>query len=79
MNCPVCGSPLQQRSRFRLFMTGFAFIACALALLLVVHLMLAMLTAVFLAAIGTYLLTWAVKANGAWCRTCKSFPDLPGV
>ena len=41
---------------------------------MLIHLMLTMLAGLFLAVVGVYFLTWAIKAKGLWCRNCKRFP-----
>ena len=72
--CPACGQPLLQKGRARLVLTAVLFFAGAAILVVLVHLVLAVLAALALAVLGVYFFTWATKAKGLWCRTCKRFP-----
>ena len=74
MNCPTCGAELQQRNRTRLIITGIGFFAAALVLVALLHLAVVILAGVVLIVIGVYFVSWAVKANGLWCRECGRVP-----
>lgn len=69
--CPGCGCEFTQKSLLKLSLTGIAFLAAAVFLLLVPFLWVASIP---LAAVGIFLLIWSVLGKGKWCRRCKKFP-----
>ena len=71
MNCPTCGGPIIQKSPARLGAVGVLMVA-SLGAALFVPLLWA--PAIFLAAVGGYLIFWATAGRGRWCRTCKQVP-----
>ena len=74
MNCPRCGSPLHQRNRARLIVTGIGFVVAAMVLVFLAHLAVVILAAAVLAMTGAYFLKWALLMNGLWCRECGRVP-----
>jgi uncharacterized membrane protein len=68
MLCSVCGSEVIRKSRLRLGASGALMIGGALASL---AFRATWPLAVLLALTGGYLLFWATKGKGAWCRQCK--------
>ncbi len=74
MNCPTCGAPMIRKNRARLVITGGGILAAAVLVVVAIHIFLGLLTALALAVMGFYFLTWALKAGGWWCRGCKTYP-----
>ena len=68
--CRNCGGDLITRSRTRLLVTGIAFCAVLAFTPLIPWLW---LPAIFFGLAGAYLVAWATRGKGHWCRQCKSF------
>jgi hypothetical protein len=68
MQCSACGGEVILKSRTRLGVVGALMIVAAAASLL---LRATWPLALLLAMTGGYLLLWATRGKGAWCRQCK--------
>jgi hypothetical protein len=73
--CPTCGASMVRKSRARLILVGSLMIASLPAAALVRH---AWIAAALLVPTGAYLIAWAARGGGLWCRTCKTFPSGSG-
>jgi uncharacterized membrane protein len=68
MQCSACGNEVILKSRTRLGLVGALLVGGALAAL---SLRVTWPLAILLAMTGGYLLVWATRGKGAWCRQCK--------
>jgi hypothetical protein len=73
MLCPTCNSELTPKSKSRLMAAGVALLAAAPSVLISRWLAPVVLLA---CVIGMYLILWATRGNGLWCRNCKKAPYL---
>jgi hypothetical protein len=69
--CPTCGGPLIQKNRSFLVGVGAALVLTGLLPLVSRWLW---IPAVFGCLTGLYLIVWAARADGRWCRQCKTPP-----
>jgi hypothetical protein len=70
--CPTCGSPLIQKNKTQLTLTGIVLIAISIGSLFLSYKFWPL--AFFLLMISVYLIAWSWLARGLWCRKCKSAP-----
>ena len=73
MVCPRCGTELTPKSKVRLIVVGGALLATIPSIVLFHWLIPLVLMA---SSIGIYLIAWATRGQGLWCRTCKKVPYL---
>jgi len=72
MNCPRCGTPLVQKNRIALLVTGLAMIGSVCSGWFYLPLL---VPAFFLALVGFYFIHWSMAGRGLWCRSCKAYPS----
>jgi hypothetical protein len=70
MTCKTCGGDMIQKSRWRLFLVGVLIIASTGLAVFVPYWW---APGVILLLTGTYLVVWATRGKGRWCRGCKRF------
>lgn len=69
--CPSCGGPLIQKNRGVLLGVGTALVLFAMLPMVSPWLW---FPAIVGGLTGAYLVVWAARADGRWCRQCKSPP-----
>ncbi|HEY4247876.1 MAG TPA: hypothetical protein VGM64_13565 [Lacunisphaera sp.] len=70
MKCPTCKGEMVQKNRPLLAVTGLGLLfSPSLAPITAFFL----LPAIVLLLTGIYLLIWATRGKGLWCRNCKKF------
>ena len=70
MKCTTCGGETIQKSQVRLFTVGVLMIA---SIGIPFYFPWFWAPSIILLLIGAYLVLWATRGHGSWCRTCKRF------
>jgi hypothetical protein len=70
MKCPTCHGEMLQKNRGVLFGVGLAMLATPALTLISPYFW---PPAIVFVLIGAYLLIWATRGKGLWCRACKKF------